>query len=115
MSTSYTAILAVGLSDFDGASEIVDLLEHYNLLSDDDKEYLEAEFSDGISELLWSHDKLPRVECLNLYSGCGHYIGFPLSIREPEKFADNVKEAFEKWNKLFPNHPASVVHEVRVS
>jgi hypothetical protein len=115
MSVSYTAILAVGLSDFDGASEVVDLLNEYNLLSEDDKECLESEGDYYIQEILSGGGDMPTVECLNAYDGRDYYIGFPLSVREPEKFADNVKEAFDKWNKLFPNHPASIVHEVRIS
>ena len=114
MGVSYSAVLAVGLT-FDDASEVVDLLNEYSLLSDEDNQSLEEEGNYYIQEICWGHETLPNVECLDCYSGCGYYIGFPLSVREPEKFADNVKEAFEKWNKLFPNHPASIVHDVRVS
>lgn len=108
MSVDYTAILAIG-KEFDERSEAELFIVNNKLATEE-----EIEEADGLSEWLYNHDKLDG-DCLNHYSGNGFYVGFDISCRDPESFAKSFAEGMDKWNALFPNSPAEVVHTVCVS
>jgi len=112
MGVSYRPVLAIG-AEFEDASECVDLLRH--LLSADDLLTIGDEGDSFISELTINMMYRPAVKCLNLYSGYGWYVGFDLSVRDVEKFSENVADAIQKWNEMFPDVPAQIIHTVRVS
>jgi hypothetical protein len=111
MGVSYSAVLAVG-REFDEKYDVEQFVREYLTLSDEDEAYIDDE---GISEFLYSKKDWPTCECLDLYHGDPYYIGFKLNPRDTERFAENVADAIEKWNKMFPNHPAEIIHTVRIS
>lgn len=111
MGVDYRAVLAIGL-EFEDANECVELLREH--LTGEDLQSLEDEGDSYISEITYNHDKLPLVECLNCYSGYGWYVGFWVNVRDVERFSENVAEAIRKWNKMFPDTPAEIIHTVRI-
>jgi hypothetical protein len=114
MSTSYTAILAVG-KEFDYVGEVVDFLKEHDLLTEEDVECLEDEGDSFIQELLYDKPNMPSCESLNCYSGDGYYLGFNISCRSPEQFEKDYERGMRCWKALFEDVPAEVIHTVRVS
>lgn len=111
MGISYAAILAVG-KEFDEVCELEEFVREHLALSEEDEEEIEAE---GITEFLHNKEGWPDCECLNCYHGDPFYIGFKINPRNTERFAESVSDAIEKWDRMFPNHPAEIIHTVRVS
>jgi len=108
MSVDYTAVLAVG-KEFDEQGEAEDFLRENGFLRDVTEEEMEDE---GLTELL---PEALQGSCLNYYYGYGFYLGFHISCRDVESFKKNYEEGVEKWDKMFPNTPAEIVHTVIVS
>lgn len=110
MGIDYHAIVAIGKT-FDDKSEAQDYLESANILTEADLDEIE---DDGFEEWLYNNDKIGG-QCLNCYSGDYYYIGFDISVRDPESFRKSFEDGMEQWDKLFPSDPPDVIKTVRVS
>lgn len=109
MGIDYRAVLAVG-KEFDDDSEVEDFVRANLTLTEEEEEILDE---DGITEALYNRGDL-KCECLNAYHGSGFYLGFKLNPRNVERFAEDVSDAINKWNALFPNDEAEIIHTVMV-
>lgn len=114
MGVDHSAVLYVGKL-LEGYSEVISFIEEYYNFTEEEV--------DGIEEFLYStkHKELSKIECssLNYYvSREESYYVLGISIlratREPEKFAEAVKNAKDTWNSAFPNSECEVISEVKV-
>jgi len=119
MGVDHSAVLYVGKL-LEGYSEVISFIEEYYNFTEEELEEIEV---DGIGEFLYStkHKELSKIECsrLNYYvSREESYYVLGTSIlratREPEKFAEAVKNAKDTWNSAFPNSECEVISEVKV-
>ena len=119
MGVDYNVVLYVGKL-FESHSEVISFIEEYYDLTEEELEEIEVE---GIEEFLYSteHKELIKIECgrLNHYvSREESYYVLGTSIlratREPEKFAEVVKNAKDTWNSVFPNSECEVISKVKV-
>lgn len=108
MGVNYSAVIAIG-KEFDDKYEAQQFLEDNGILSEKDLEEIDEE---GLSEWLYNNDKIGGGR-LN-YSGDYYYVGFDLSVRDPESFRKSFEEGMEQWDKLFPNDPPDMIKTVRV-
>lgn len=119
MGVDHSAVLYVGKL-LEGYSDVISFIEEYYNFTEEELEEIEV---DGIEEFLYStkHKELSKIECsqLNYYvSREESYYVLGTSIlratREPEKFAEAVKNAKDTWNSAFPNSECEVISEVKV-
>lgn len=112
MGIDYNAVLAIG-KEFNDRSEAQEFLEGSGVLSEDDLDDIEN--GDGLGEWLYNNDKVGGG-ILNYYSSCTpYYIGYDISVRDPEAFQKSFDDAMTQWNQLFPSVAPDVIHTVRVS
>lgn len=113
MGTSYTALLYVG-KQFDDQHEAEEFIRDTIGFTDEEERAIEE---NGLSGLLYGDNRFNLDgDILNYYTDWGGFVlGTQLSVRNPETFMMQVEDAFSKWNALFPDTPAAVVHTVRVS
>lgn len=112
MGVDYIAVLAIG-KEFESEDEIQDFLDDNNFeFSDHAKIYIEE---NSLYEFFEDRcDGGIVVELLDYYNGNHYYLGFPLSVHNVERFSEDVFEAIHKWDALFPNNPAEIIHTVKV-
>lgn len=114
MGVDYNAVFAVGL-EFDRARDAVDFLKEHHALTEDQLEELDDEGDSYISEVSYSTEGFPDVQCLNLYSGDYWYVGFSIQARDVDNLVENVTRAKNNWEVWFPSVDADIIHTVRVS
>lgn len=108
MGIDYRAVLGVGTT-LDTKYEVLEFLEENGLLPEEEREYLEE---NGVTE--YSHASGIEVVGLDAYRGEGFFVGYELSPRNPEVFADKVKAAISDWKHYFPEVKAEMIHTVKV-
>lgn len=105
MGTVYKAVLAVG-KEFNEKSEGLDFILSHMSLSDQEVEDWENDF--------WEMLDAFGGECLNCYSGDYGFVGFTVSVRDPEAFQKSFDSAMDEWNKHFPSVAPDIIHTVKV-
>lgn len=110
MGVYYNAVIAIG-KEFDDRYDAQQFLEDHGVLSQQDLENIEK---NSFSEWLYDSDKISG-QCLDLYRGDYYYLGFDISVHNPEAFRKSFEDGIAKWNKLFPNDQPDVIKTVRIS
>jgi len=110
MGVDYNAVIAIGKTFYD-KDEAQEYLMSANILSETDIEEIEV---DGFEEWLYNNGKI-NGECLNCYTGDYYYIGFDISVCNPETFRKSFEEGMKQWNQLFPSVAPDVIKTVRIS
>lgn len=110
MGVDYSPVLYVG-KEFAGADEAKDFYEKFFLITSEDENVI-AEC--GLEELL--QDRGLDGTILNCYNNNGFVLGINIgsSVRNPERFAEDIGDAIITWEELFGNEPFSIIHTVRI-
>lgn len=109
MGVDYNAVVGIGKEFYD-KSEVVDFLEQYNVLDDEDRDQIDA---DGLSEWLYNNEKVDG-RLLNYYSGDYYFVGYELSCSSPEAFKESFDDGMKRWAKLFVGIAPDVIKTVQV-
>ena len=111
MGVSYQAMLYVG-KQFESAGDAEEFIRDKIGFTDEEEQELEEV---GLQEMMYCKNRFNLGgECINCYNGYGFLLGTELSVRQPETFVRQVEEAFAKWNALFPDDPAEIIHTVKI-
>jgi len=111
MGVNYRAMIFVG-KHFDSAHEAEDFLRDNIGFTDEEEREIEE---DGLQEFLCCVNRFSLDgEVINCYSDYGFLLGTELGVSQPEMFGKHYSEAVEHWNKMFPEHPAQLIREVKV-
>lgn len=111
MGVDYRAMIYVGKA-FEDSSEAEQFIRDNVGFTEDEEELIKE---CDLQELVYGENRFNLGgDMINCYSGYGFILGTELSVADPEKFAEQYHEAVSKWNKLFPEHPAKLIKEVKV-
>lgn len=108
MGVDYRAVLGIGIRLGD-VNDVIDFLLLNNLLSEEEREYVEE---NSITE--YSHESGIEVIGLDVYRGDDFFVGYELNIRDPDVFADRVNAAISDWKRYFPDVEPLMIHTVKV-
>jgi hypothetical protein len=113
MGVDYTAVFAIGKT-FDYAGDAVEFLREHGVLTEAHEDELCTEGDDYISEIAYSEEGFPNVQCLDLYRGDYYYVGYSINARDVDNLVQNVAKAKADWEAKFPNVVADIIHTVRI-
>ena len=114
MSTNYGVILAVG-KQFENDEEVIEFIQSFGTQAFSEEDFEQMDDL-GLEDFFYSNDYFSGLDCetINYFTGYGRVLGYRLSIRPPEAFAENVKEAQAKFKAHF-GIEGDIISTVQVS